>query len=317
MGSSHSKSCPAEDLLRRRKNDAISQKIKRGIASDFYFACRNGRIEYVQEKLKTMTVDEINKVEPNGSTALHAATFYNHVNIVSELFKVQCSRTVYNNHGNLPYDEIQTDEMRQLFERSSRTRFHEQNLDKSFEMFTPEQSQHRNYIQMFKPEKDVMEYITNRQTMVMWLKFFDWFSHKFSRFIDRTEALNEDGTEREGDYKASLFDLDADRDLDEFLKEVDAETYDENKNALRSAQTSESVVPLINLYTREGEFYKTSNERLALTITSDDTKNDLNGTSALCDRFVREFDMRQNELSQIAYTGVSYRGVTMKAEDLQ
>ncbi|CAF1081133.1 unnamed protein product [Didymodactylos carnosus] len=170
---------------------------------------------------------------------------------------------------------------------------------------------------MFKSEKEVMKYITNRETMVMWLRFFDWFSHKFSRFIDRTEALNEDESERESDYKASVFDIDVDRDLDEFLKKADPDNYNENKQAIKEVKTSESVRPLIRLYTQEIEFYKILNEQLALTITSDYTKKDPNGTLALCDRFVQEFDIRQDELSKIAYTKISYRGVTMKEEDLQ
>ncbi|CAF1170123.1 unnamed protein product [Didymodactylos carnosus] len=293
MGPSQNKLCPADELTYRKKSDSMSGDYQRGNASDFYFACRNGNIDYVLEKLPGMSIEDINKVEPNGSTAIHAATFYNHIDIVQELFKAGCSRTIYNNHGNRPYEEAQTEDMKKLYDRSSSTRFHEQNVDKSYEIFTPEgsdensiQQKHHDYIQMFKSDAEMMEYMTNRQTMVMWLKFFDWFSHKFSYFIDRN------------DYQASLFDLDKDRDLDEFLRKDDNE-YENNKRVLQEAKNKESVGPLITLYTQEAVgFYRILNEQLALMITSNDNLDDMNGASSLCDRFVREFDMREDELQK-------------------
>ncbi|CAF4890082.1 unnamed protein product, partial [Rotaria magnacalcarata] len=50
--------------------------------SDFYIACRDNNQGKVKELLETMTPDEVDRLEPNGSTALHAACFYGHYHIV-------------------------------------------------------------------------------------------------------------------------------------------------------------------------------------------------------------------------------------------
>ena len=89
-----------------------------GLASDFYMACRNGDIFMVQRLLKTMDVPEIDKVEAsNGSTALHAATYFGHAEVVRCLLRQGASRQIRNKYNNLPADEAQTDEIRQIFQR--------------------------------------------------------------------------------------------------------------------------------------------------------------------------------------------------------
>ena len=55
---------------------------KPGEASEFYWACRNGNVETVRKMLPNMTYEQVNQIEPNGSTALHAACFYNHPQVV-------------------------------------------------------------------------------------------------------------------------------------------------------------------------------------------------------------------------------------------
>lgn len=91
--------------------------------SDFYYACRNGDTAYVREHLPNMTLDEINQVQANGSTALHAACFYGHEEIVQMLLDKGASRSVSNRHKCLPYDEAKTDEIKKMFLRRSATRF--------------------------------------------------------------------------------------------------------------------------------------------------------------------------------------------------
>ncbi len=44
--------------------------------SEFYLACRNGDLDTVQHLLPNMSDEQKNRIESNGSTALHAATYF-------------------------------------------------------------------------------------------------------------------------------------------------------------------------------------------------------------------------------------------------
>ena len=103
-----------------------------GIASEFYWACRNGNYSKVSTMLHQLTYEEVNRIEPNGSTALHAATCYNHPAIVKLLLDSGCARTILNRYGNTAYGEAKTDEMRELFNRSNSIRFIDEHLTDSF-----------------------------------------------------------------------------------------------------------------------------------------------------------------------------------------
>ena len=43
--------------------------------SEFYLACRNGDATKVKQLLPQMTIERLDQMEPNGSTALHVASF--------------------------------------------------------------------------------------------------------------------------------------------------------------------------------------------------------------------------------------------------
>lgn len=91
--------------------------------SEFYNACRNGLIDKVREQLPSMSLKEIDEVQANGSTALHAACYYGHKEIVKLLLERGASRSIPNDHKCLPYDEAETEEIKKLFLRQSVTRF--------------------------------------------------------------------------------------------------------------------------------------------------------------------------------------------------
>ena len=307
-----SSTCPADEMLRQKRNKATLKESIPSQASEFYFACRNGNIDYVREHIKGMSLEEIDKLEPNGSTALHAATFYDNKEVVQLLFDAKCSRTKLNRYGNMPYEEIQTEEMRKLYERPTLTRFHETDPNTSFASFLHDDEEEQqpqarlDWVKVFENDAEVMEYLTNHQTTTMWLKFFDWASHTFSRFLDRN------------DYSANLFELNSDRDFDDFLKRAipNDDEYKRARKALIEAEEDKSIIPLIELYTSEFEhggvpFYQVLNRQLAL---SSDT--DVN-TAHFCDRFVREFDLKTHELEKRAYTGLTYRGATMNDSDIE
>jgi hypothetical protein len=103
----------------------------RGEASKFYIACRDGDIETVKEMLPTIPYDQLNQLEPNGSTPLHAATYFGHLNIVRLLLhEYGCQRHLRNHRGFTAYEEAQTDEIRQLYHRpSNENRFNDDSND--------------------------------------------------------------------------------------------------------------------------------------------------------------------------------------------
>ena len=87
------------------------------ICSEFYVACRDNRIDDVKKMLNDLTQDQIDQIEPNGSTALHAASYHGHVGIVRLLLDRGADRAIQNKFQCLPFDEAANDEIKQLFLR--------------------------------------------------------------------------------------------------------------------------------------------------------------------------------------------------------
>ncbi|CAF2507762.1 unnamed protein product [Rotaria sp. Silwood2] len=94
------------------------KSLKNKSPSEFYFACRNNDIETVRRLLDEYPLEDLDKMESNGSTALHAACFYKHVDIVKLLLDRGFTRRVINKYNYTPLDECESEEIRQLFIRS-------------------------------------------------------------------------------------------------------------------------------------------------------------------------------------------------------
>ena len=109
--------CPANKMIDRKRRWAKWKKSTPSKASDFYFACRNGNINYVNEHLKTMPMEEI------GTQWVHAATFHDSKGIVQLLLDAKCSPIILNRYSQMPYEEIQIAEMKKLYGRPTLTRF--------------------------------------------------------------------------------------------------------------------------------------------------------------------------------------------------
>jgi hypothetical protein len=85
--------------------------------SEFYFACRNNQIEEVHRILENQTLDVLDRMEPNESTALHAACYYGNEEIVELLLNRGFTRCVINKYNNTPIDEAKNKRIEQLFIR--------------------------------------------------------------------------------------------------------------------------------------------------------------------------------------------------------
>lgn len=85
--------------------------------SQFYFACRNNDVETVRRLLDEYPLETLDKVEPNDSTALHAACFYKNAEIVKLLLDKGFSRRVINKYKYTPCEESNSEEIKLLFRR--------------------------------------------------------------------------------------------------------------------------------------------------------------------------------------------------------
>ncbi|CAF4002511.1 unnamed protein product, partial [Rotaria sp. Silwood1] len=84
-----------------------------------------------RELIATIHYEDLNQLEPNGSTALHAASYGGHVEIVRLLLnKLGCRRDRRNRYGLTAYEEAFSEEVRRLFHRpDGRNRFCPENDD--------------------------------------------------------------------------------------------------------------------------------------------------------------------------------------------
>jgi ankyrin repeat protein len=85
--------------------------------SEFYIACRTGDLILVELLLNSLSLYDLNRLEANGSTALHAAAFYGHIDIVRRLvIHGAIMRTLRNKYNLTPAQETTDDEIRRLLE---------------------------------------------------------------------------------------------------------------------------------------------------------------------------------------------------------
>jgi hypothetical protein len=107
-----------------KSNHNYQQKVLESPRADetskLYVACENGDIDTVKEILRTIPYDHLNRLEYNGSTPLHAATYSGHSGIVRLLLhEYSCQRHLRNRQDLTAYQLAQTDEMRQVYHRPS------------------------------------------------------------------------------------------------------------------------------------------------------------------------------------------------------
>lgn len=100
------------------REEPILEHSQLGSASEFYWACRNGDEKRVKQLLNCIPYDSLSRLELNGSTALHAASYYGHAEIVRLLLHQRsCRRERLNRYGLTAYQEAKNQEIRQLFHR--------------------------------------------------------------------------------------------------------------------------------------------------------------------------------------------------------
>ncbi|CAF0951646.1 unnamed protein product [Adineta steineri] len=83
--------------------------------SDFYNACAANDIPRIKFHLAHMSSNEINRVEPNGSTALHVACYHHNAGAVYLLLRFGALGSIKNKHGLTAFEETTSLRIKQLF----------------------------------------------------------------------------------------------------------------------------------------------------------------------------------------------------------
>ena len=82
--------------------------------SEFHHACSMSDISRVKSYLNQITVEEINRIESNGNTALHAAAFYHNLGVVYLLLKKGAVSSIKNRYGFTAFEETTSSYIKQL-----------------------------------------------------------------------------------------------------------------------------------------------------------------------------------------------------------
>ncbi|CAF1507201.1 unnamed protein product, partial [Didymodactylos carnosus] len=83
--------------------------------SPFYIACEKGDLNKVKSLFIKVNPD---KLEPNGSTALHVAAYYGYYDIVKYLLEHGCSPNINNQYGRTADQEASNDQIREIFQQA-------------------------------------------------------------------------------------------------------------------------------------------------------------------------------------------------------
>ncbi|CAF3096240.1 unnamed protein product [Rotaria sp. Silwood2] len=289
-----------------RHNKKILRQSQKNQVSQFYIACRNGDIETVKQILSTTPYEQINQLEPNGSTGLHAASFYGHTDIVRLLLlEYGCERHRLNSYGLTAYEEATTQEIRRLFYRASHmNRFHDEHntfrnafaiVSSSNEILADnyENSEKINkYIQRFVTKEEIdKERIELSQSQKL-------LQTRFGRYIIR-KVLKYQGFD---DDRLNKYITDKAFRIQAIQKLIDEKVtpihldYKKCSQLLSNYAQYENIDDLLKLYTLETPFYY-----------------------QLRDDFLPFFWplILEKNLKYRRFQGVSYRGVTMTNDDLE
>jgi hypothetical protein len=258
-----------------------SKKAEVGKASEFYWACRHGNYRKVKNLISRLNYEQLSQIEQNGSTALHAATYYGHYKIVQLLLDQGCSRTTLNRYGHTAYDEVQNEQMRSLFTRPSSQRFVDDDPAQSFGLTS--NSDDNDETKDGVPDNWVKGYANKNGAHEA------NFMHAIARAPLLMRKVLQTRLEDESKESLETF-LDTNVDREEPMYDRVRSLFDEFKN-------KRNIESLFTLYTLETPIYRA---------LQDD-----------CKSFTALLYMHLPDLKDRAYTGITYRGGRMTENDIQ
>ncbi|CAF2992352.1 unnamed protein product [Rotaria sp. Silwood2] len=293
-----------------------------GIAGEFYWACRNGDIELVKAMLPYIPYDQLNQLEPNGSTPLHAASFFCHADVVRLLLHDYGVQRYYvNRHGLTAYEEAQTEEIKQLFRRPSNRFFDaEETIEDTFDILSVKSNEIGNDNSDSASEDDNEE--NTNETPSAWIEGYRTkeeikqekyyyckgkalIQSKIGRFIMRNGPKFCSHCRKNKEVMGEFISYFNDRVfrvnklqaiIDEHVTPEHPE-YNKCKQLLSDYLEQEGVDSLLKLYTLETEFYKKIKKS--------------------CQAITWSLYIILPDLKERYYQGLSYRGLQMTEKDLQ
>ncbi|CAF3992712.1 unnamed protein product [Rotaria sp. Silwood1] len=106
------------ERIEKKKETSILCRFFKSTASPLYHACQTGDVNRVRELVSSLNYSDINRREFNGSTALHAASFFGHADIVRILLHERGVMRHRRNRDKMTAFEVAAnDDVRQLFIR--------------------------------------------------------------------------------------------------------------------------------------------------------------------------------------------------------
>jgi hypothetical protein len=258
--------------------------------TDLYTACQEGDYQLALALLETLEFNAINRLESNGSTALHIAAALGHADIVSLLLHVySVMRDQKDHYDRTAYEVACNDEIRRLFHRpKTNNRFcsNDNNISANFFRIRQDTSpsdrvqQYENVSEVRRKQLQEVE----KQVKSLGELFFD----TFKKFFQSKEAP------REMLWASNLLSI-----IEEQLGKSHNQ-YSQACELIHRYKETFNIEPLLCLYTLDTRFYQ-------YLTKSKDSSNCL--AQPLLDKL--------HTLRCRAFQGNSFRGLSMTHEDLQ
>ncbi|CAF0838583.1 unnamed protein product [Adineta ricciae] len=288
---------PSKEEMMRKSNPV------KGKADEFYFACREGNLDYVKETLPAMTWEELNQLQPNGSTYLHVASHTGRTEIVRLLLQHGCVRSNLNLYGLTPYDEAWSEEIKVLFHRPrderGGCRFVDNDIDETFRLTsslaaTADSPSMRTT--MNEDDEQINEIDGDADFVINeWVETFNHFD-KYSALMVGTIFKSNLFYRLVGLKRSSL------HLMMDYVLSISLTENDRGNPAIYSIlneyQTRREIKSLLALYTHQSSFY---------TSLRDDSK---------CAAFTTLLYRNLSKIRRRFYKGTSYRGMKLQKKEL-
>jgi hypothetical protein len=256
-----------------------SQVHAKNLSGDFYWACRNGDLQLVEKIYPELTYEQLNQIQPNGSTALHAACSLNHPHIVKFLLDNGCCRTRLDSQKRRAYEVAATEEIRILFDRPWSQRFVQ---EQGAELFNFCSSDDTTEKKLKKPNDWVSGHT--------WKSFT--YEAQFMLALGKSSSCFKNIVKKrlESNHHEALLNL-----LNKSIGQNDP-MYPEATNLFEEFLSKADVDPLLKLYTLQTGFYGALQKE--------------------ADALTAIIYLNLTELQNRAFQGQAYRGAAMTDNDL-
>ncbi len=259
--------------------------------SDLYTACVHNDYLMVLGLLESSDYKDINRREPNGSTALHEAAALGHANIVHFLLnEYSVDRNQKNLNNRTAYEVASNDEIRQLFHRpKDNIRFFSNDDSYQNVLFTENDNNNcsSDRVERYRTKSDVKaQRAAELRKEVPHL--VEIFYEQFRRWFWPREKSNEEL------WASALFEI-----IEQKLGKSHAQ-YFQARELIQRYLTTSNIEPLLCLYTLETPFYR--------YLTSEKDRSRCLALPMLA---------RIQCLHERVFKGDCYRGLSMTCNDLK